>query len=229
MYIKRFYAPIDKGRLHLRKAIFYGGIIFLIIGLAFLVGSSYLQNFNLVLVKKTSDSLEISAILEEKNTYVLDIVSSEVWRDDYTAGWYETAQPVEIVIISPNGNETKLLAFFLARLPSSSSYKSTLPALVRVEYLSADIQSLDVDKYYPRVRITIKQGGYYQFHIIEQTLNWTRGPPREIQLYREVVEIQESQAIFLQCGVVASIVGFVVSIYGARTTKKLRTRKRIQK
>jgi hypothetical protein len=228
MYIKRYYAPIDKGRLHLRKAIFYGGIIFLIIGFAFLVGSSYLQNFNLVLVKKTSNSLEISAILEEKKTYVLDIISSEVWRDDYTAGWYETAQPVEIMITSPNGNKTKLLAYFLARLPSSSVYKSTLPTLVRVEYLSVDIQSLDVDKYYPRVRITTKQGGYYQFHIIEQTLNWTSGPPREIQIYKEVVEIQESQALFLQCGGVLSIVGFLISIYGARATKKLRIRKRIQ-
>ncbi|MEM3731306.1 MAG: hypothetical protein QW667_03620 [Candidatus Bathyarchaeia archaeon] len=211
----------------MRKTIFFGGIIFLLVGLAFLLVSSYLQNFNLVLVEKVSNSLGMSAILEEKKTYVLDIISSEAWRDDYTAGWYEEAQPVEIVITSPNGNRTRLLAYFLARLPTSSAYKSTLPTLVGVEYLSVDFHSLDVDKYYPRVRITIKQGGYYQFNIVEQTLNWTSGPPREIQLYREVVEIQESQALFLQCGSVLSIVGFATSVYGARAAKKLRTKKRV--
>lgn len=210
----------------MRKKIFYGGIVFLLIGLVFLAISSYLQNFNLVLAKKISNSLELSATLEEKHTYVLDILSSEVWRDDYTAGLYEAAQPVEIVITSPNGNETRLLAFFLARLPSSSSYKSTLPTLVRVEYLSVDMQSLVVDKYYPRVRITIRQGGDYQFRIIEQTLNWTSGPPKEIQLYKEVVERQGSQAFLIQTGGILSMVGLVVSIYGVRTTKKLRIRRK---
>jgi hypothetical protein len=164
--------------------------------------------------------------LEEKSTYILDILSSEAWRDDYTAGAYDTPQPVEIIITSPSGNETRLLAFFYARLSSSPYYKSTFPSFIEVEYVKVDSQSLEVDEYYPQVRFTVKHGGNYQAHIVEQTLNWTTGPPKEIQLYKEVVENQKAQAFFLQSGGILSFTGLLTCIYGARATPKLRIKKR---
>lgn len=210
----------------MRRPIFYAGIAFSLIGLVFLVFSGYLQNFNRILVNKTSNSFEISMNLEEKSTYILDIRSSEVWRDDYTAGAYDTPQPLEMVITSPSGNETKLLAFFYARLPSSQYYTSTFPSLIEVEYMEVDSQNLEVDEYYPQIRFTVKHGGNYQAHIIEQTLNWTRGPPKEIQLYKEVIENQKSQAFFLQSGSILSLAGLATCVYGARAATKLRIRKR---
>lgn len=210
----------------MRKTFFYTGIVFLLIGLAFLIVSSYLQDIKQVLVNSTSDGWEISANLEEGKTYVLDIVSSNKWRTDYTGADVDVEQPVDMVITSPDGNETKLQAFLYAQLPSSAYYQSTLPVVVYVEYASVDSYSLQVDEHYPRVRFTTKQGGNYTAHIIEQTLNWTSGPPEKITVYIEVLEDQNSRGLFIQGGGILSISGVAVSVYGIRTTKKLKVRRR---
>ena len=216
----------DEGEWYLRKIFFYAGIVFFLIGLVFIIASSNLRNIKQVLVEKTSNSWEISADLEDEDTYVLDIVSGVKWRDDYTDGLYDTPQPVDVVITSPSGGETKLRAFFYARLPSSSYYKSTLPVVVDVEYVSVDSYSLQVDEYYPRARFTTKQRGNYTARIMERTLFWTEGPPQEIALYKEIFESQNSYTLFLESGGILCLTGIVISVYGARAIKRLRIKQK---
>jgi hypothetical protein len=215
---------MTREKWYLQKIFFYAGIVFLLIGLAFLIVSSQLRNIKQVPVERAFDSWEISVDLKGEVTYVLDIVSSNKWRDDYTDGLYETPQPIDAVITSPGGGETKLQVFFYARLSSSPYYKSTFPVVVEVEYVSVDSHSLQIDEHYPRVRFTTKQRGNYTARLIEQTLNWTEGPPKEITLYIEVFENQNSYTFFLQSGGILCLSGVAISVYGARATKKLRIR-----
>lgn len=213
----------------MRKTLFYAGIILFLAGLTFLAVSSTMQNVKQVVVKNTYDGWEISVSLEKESTYILDIMSSAYWRDDYTDGAYEEPQPVDLVIISPDGGETKLQAFFLARLPTSPYYKATFPSLVYVEYESVDSDSLEVDRDYPRVRFTVKQDGNYTARIFSDTLSWYTGPPREIIIYKEVVENQSMYPIFLQSGGILCLAGVVISILGVRAHKKSRFKKRKQR
>lgn len=210
----------------MRKTFFYAGIVFLLIGLTFLIASSYMQEIKKVLVNSTSNGWEVSADLEEEKTYVIDITSSSKWRDDYTGAAPDMAQPVDVVITSPTGGETKLIAFFLARLPSSPPYKSTFPIVVEVEYVSVDSNSLLADQHSSRIRFTTKQRGNYTTRIIKQTLNWTSGPPAEMTISVEIIEDQNSRGLVIQGGVISFIIGVVVSVYGIRTAKKLKVRQR---
>lgn len=210
----------------MRKALFFLGLTILLVGLIFLTISS-IRNWRLepikTTIKTTTGSWNVSENLTKGNTYVLDIMSSIKWRDDYTDGGYETPQPVDVAIFSPDEGQTKLQAFFIAQLPSVPGYKSTFPSLVYVEYGSVDSDSLDVDESYPQIRFTAKQGGNYTASIIEETLNWTRGPPREIILYKEIVENQNLYTNLLQnSGVVCLFTGAVISVWGARASKKIR-------
>lgn len=210
----------------MRKKLFSLGLIILLAGLTFLAVGS-VRNVKLESVKKTTESWEVSENLMEGDTYILDIMSSYQWRDDYTDGVYETPQPVDVVIISPNGNGTKLQAFFLARLPTSQWQKSTFPSLVHVEYRSIDFDSLEVDESYPQVRFTVKQGGNYTAIVREETLNWTRGPPREISLCEEVFENQNLYTVSLQIsGLICLFAGLVISVWGARATEKIRIKRK---
>ena len=215
----------DEESAKLRKKLFYSGLIILLAGLTFLAVGSF-RNVKLETVTKISESWMVSEDLMEGDTYVLDVMSSYQWRDDYTDGYYETPQPVDLMVISPNGGITNLQAFFLARLPTSEWQKSTFPSLVSVEYGSVDSDSLEVDESYPQVRFTVKQGGYYTAIVREETLNWTRGPPRELVLYREVFENQNLYTIFLSTGLVCFFTGFIVSVRGAATVKKTRIKQK---
>jgi hypothetical protein len=195
-------------------------------GLTFLAVGS-VRNVELETVKKISESWIVSENLMKGNTYVLDIMSSYKWRDDYTDGFYETPQPVDLMVISPNEGITNLQAFFLARLPTSPWQKGSFPSLVYVEYGNVDSDSLEVDESYPQVRFTVKQGGYYTAIVREETLNWTRGPPRELIFYKEVFENPNLYTIFLQStGLVCLFTGFIISVWGARTPKKIRIKQK---
>lgn len=210
----------------MRKKLFSLGLIILLAGLTFLAVGS-VRNVKLEPVKKTTESWKVSENLMEGDTYILDIMSSNQWRDNYTDGVYETPQPVDVVVISPNGNGTTLQAFFLARLPTSPWYKSTFPSLVHVEYRSIDFDSLEVDESYPQVRFTVKQGGNYTAIVREETLNWTRGPPREISFCKEVFENQNLYTIFIQIsGLICLFAGLVISVWGARATEKIRIKRK---
>lgn len=210
----------------MRKKLFSLGLIILLAGLIFLAVGS-VRNVKLEPIKKTTESWKVSENLMEGDTYILDILSSNQWRDDYTDGVYETPQPVDVVIISPNGNRTKLQAFFLARLPTSQWYKSTFPSLVHVDYRSIDFDSLEVDESYPQVRFTVKRGGNYTAIVREETLNWTGGPPREISFCKEVFENQNLYTIFLQIsGLICLFAGLAISVWGARATEKIRIKRK---
>lgn len=191
-----------------------------------LLGIGSTRNVRLEQITSTSASWEVSENLMKGHTYVFDIYSSYEWRDDYTAGGYEDPQPVEVVMISPDGGETKLQAFFLAKLPSVSWYKSTLPSLVHVEYRSVDSDSLDVDESYPQVRFTVIRGGNYTARVIEETLNWTIGPPGKMIFKEEVIENQNLFTNPLQSsGVACLFTGVVISVWMARASKKIRIKR----
>jgi hypothetical protein len=213
----------------LRKWVVFFGLVILLAGLGSLVVGS-IKNTRLDPVDNTTSSWEISENLSKGNTYVLDIFSSYEWADLYTAGGYTTPQPLDMVITSPYGGVTKLQAYFIAWLPETSGQKSTLPSLVHVEYESVDFESLDVDESYPQVRFITRQAGNYTAKIVEETLNWTVGPPKEIVLY-QVVEYQDSWMIYLQeGGLVSLLTGAIISAWGAKTAKKIRiNRERFKK
>jgi hypothetical protein len=209
----------------LRKWIVFFGLVILLAGLGSVIVGS-VRNTKLDPVDNTTSSWEISENLSEGSTYVLDIFSSNQWRDDYTAGGYTTPQPLDMVITSPHGGVTKLQAYFIAWLPGSEWYKSTLPSLAHVEYESVDSDSLDVDESYPQVRFTTREAGNYAARIVAETLNWTTGPPKEIIIY-QVVEYQDLQMIYLQgSGLISLFTGIIISAWGARIAEKARIKRR---
>jgi hypothetical protein len=165
------------------------------------------------------------------HTYVLDIHSSYQWRNDWDAhvGGYDYPQPVEVVMISPDGNESELLAFFYAVAPTSGSNYSVpgaLPSFVQVEYKSVDHKSLSVDTTYPQARFTVISGGNYTARVNGQTINWTSGPPGEMIFEEEVVENPNSFTNLLEISGVACLVpGAVISVWGARASKKIRIKR----
>lgn len=210
----------------MRKALFYAGLAILSIGLAFFVVSSIKNVESKPLVEERA-KWEITANLTKGSTYVFDIWSSETWRNDFSDGGYETEQPVDVVIVSPSGNKTELQAFFFGVLSSSPAYKGTRPALVYVEYLTVDSDSLDVDKSHRTVRFLAKQKGNYTARVVEKTLNWTAGPPEKLIFYQEVVPDQTYYTILLQGGgVVFLATGIVVSGWGVKATKKIKARQK---
>jgi hypothetical protein len=213
----------DERRSALRKTIFSLGIMLLLIGLTVLIVNASLQSSRKEELDKKYDTWTISENLTGRNTYVLNIRSSDQWQRDYTMGGYTTAQPVDVVLVSPNGNKTELLAFFYAE-PAPYPYQCPHPVLIWVEYRTVDSDSLDVDESASWIRFTVKQSGNYAACIIEQTLNWTAGPPEYIVLYREIVE--SVSPIIFPSGVILCVVGVAVSIVGGRATKRLSIRNR---
>lgn len=210
----------------MRRALFFLGLAILLAGLSFL-GISSIKGVVRERTTNSTGSWTLSANLTEGNTYILDIRSTEIWRDDFTAGGYEDPQPVDMKIFSPSGGETKLQAFFIARQPTSPYYKGTLPILVFVEYGTVDSANLEVDRSHPQVRFAAKQGGNYTASIIQDTLNWTRGPPKEMILDKEVVQNQNSYTnLFQGSGVACLFTGIVVSAFGVRATKKMTTKRK---
>jgi len=212
----------------MQRMLFYFGVSIILISLATLIAGSVMRNVIKEKVRSIPNSWELSANLTERNTYIADIFSSVQWRDDYTEGAYQEPQPVDVIIISPDGNETTLKAYFVARLPTSPNYKATFPSLVYVEYNSIDSDSLDVDEYYPQIRFITKRGGEYIIRIVNETLEWTSGPPREIVIYQEVHE-SPLQLITPYVGGLL-LVGVVLSTFGLRVnSKKVARRKRTRR
>jgi hypothetical protein len=214
----------------LRKVLLFLGLTILLVGLV-LLGFGSARNKKLELLTSSTNSWEVSANLTRGHTYVMDIYSSYQWRNDWTAaGGYDTSQPVDVEIISPDGNKTELQAFFYATDPivaANYTVPSPLPSFVEVEYSSVDHDSLDVDTSYPQARFTVKKEGNYTARILPLTddmLTWTSGPPREMVFEEEVTENPSSFTNLLEgSGVVCLFTGAVVSVWMARASKRTRT------
>jgi hypothetical protein len=209
----------------LRKVLFFSGLTILLTGLVLLsIGS--VRSVTLTKLTVTSNSWQVSQNLTEGHTYVLDIYSSAKWRDDWdAAGGYDNPQPVEVVIISPDGGETELQAFFYAEVPSSSGpygVRGALPSFVQVEYKSVDYDSLHVDASYPQARFIVEIGGNYTAEIVEKTLNWTSGPPEKMIFEEEITENPNLFTSLLESsGVACLFTGAIISAWGARASKKI--------
>jgi hypothetical protein len=181
----------------------------------------------------TANSWEVSGNLTVGNTYVLYIIPSLTWRDDFDAGGYITPQPVEVVITSPDKTNTTLEAYFYAMIPTSGgnlSVRGAIPSNVNVTYMSVDYDSLSVDYSYPQPRFTVKSGGNYKAAIIYQVsqeypkgfANWTIGPPANMIFEEEVVENAYSFTDTLQIsGVMCLVTGAVISAWGAMASQKI--------
>jgi len=217
----------------MHRLIFLLGVALLVGSLVMLLVSSSMLTVKLVPLRKGDkgefNSWEISRELEEGNSYVVDVFSSDNWTEPFAQGFYEEPQPVDMVIIPPDGGEIKLKAFFYGE-PSRSPYYSYYfrPKIVSVQYVSINSDSIKVDKNYSPIRFTVKQGGEYTVHIINDTLYWTEGPPKLIKIEKEVVEVQDLYPIFSHGGLVLLIAGIAVSVVGIKTKarKKVSLRKR---
>jgi hypothetical protein len=197
-----------------------------------LLGFGSIKRVRLEEIASATASWEISKNLMKGHTYVFDVFSSYEWREDYAQGGYEDAQPVDVVIISPNGSETKLQAFFYAYIPSTDFGYREIPKIIRVEYGSTDSRSLDVDKSYRQVRFTVIKEGNYTARVIEETLYWAIGPPKEMVFEEEVVEDQNLFMNILQSsGLMCLFTGVVISVWMARADKKvgIERNKRVKK
>jgi hypothetical protein len=68
--------------------------------------------------------------------------------------------------------------------------------------------------------------GNYTARVIEETLDWAIGPPKEMVFKEEVIENQNLFTNLLQSsGVACLLTGVVVSVWMARASKKIRIKR----
>jgi hypothetical protein len=217
----------------LRKVLLFLGLAILLAGLV-LLGFGSVRSKKLEQLSSSTNSWEVSGNLTSGHTYVMDIISSYQWRDDWTsAGGYPTSQPVDVEIISPDGNKTELKAYFYATDPvvgPNYTVPSPRPSFVEVEYSTVDHNSLEVDASYPQARFAVKNGGNYTARIIPYTddlLAWTSGPPSQMVFEEEIIENASSLSDLLEgSGVVCLFSGAVISVWMARASKRTRTKRK---
>lgn len=193
------------------------------------MGIGWVRSVKLEQLTFTTESWEVSGNLTRGHTYVLDIYSSYQWRDDWDkSGGYDYPQPVDVVIISPDGAETELQAFFYAEVPetlTNYTVPGPLPSFLQVEYKSVDYDSLGVDTSYHQARFTVKRGGNYTARVLPVEGNktdWSSGPPGKMIFEEEVIENPGSFMSLLQSsGIVCLFTGAVISAWGARASKKI--------
>ena len=206
----------------MRKRIFLSGILILIAGLALLVSGASMQYLVGVKVAEAIDSWEATATLQQGNLYVIDINSSLAWQQSWTEGGFEDLQPIDAIIVSPDGNLTMLQGFFYST-PAVSMYLSPRPLLVEVQYQNVSSDSLEVDVPSTKIRFRVLEGGNFTCRVIEQTMNWTIGPPFAIVFY--VLIPENKYAYMIPSGGALCIGGLVVSLLGARSFQKPIARK----
>jgi hypothetical protein len=191
-----------------------------------LIGDMGLNNIKLEAIARSENSWEVTGYLFNDKTYVLRIESGDEWDKMFTKGKFDVPQPVNVTIVSPSGNLTKLQAFFFG-VPSTSPYVPQAPTtVVEVEYFFIDSNSLKVEEESTLIRFTVKKEGTYTARVIEEELNWARGPPLEMIFFKEFVENGDFYMFIRLFGFVIGMVGFSISIWGAATTKKVMTKKR---
>jgi hypothetical protein len=216
----------------LRKVLLYFGLIILLASLIQL-GVGSMRTSKLEQLTSTANSWEVSGNLTMGNTYVLYIIPSITWRNDFDGGGYITPQPVDVVITSPDKTNTTLEAYFFAMIPTSGSNISVpgaIPSNVNVTYTSVDYNSLSVDYSYAQPRFTVKSGGNFTAAIIHQVsqnfpkgfTSWTTGPPANMIFEEEVFENAYSFADTIQIsGVMCLLTGAVISAWGAMAGPKI--------
>jgi hypothetical protein len=217
----------------LRKVLLFLGLAIMLVGLG-LLGFGSVRSKKLEQLTSSTNSWEVSGNLTRGHTYVMDILSSYKWRDDWTlADGYDNPQPVDVEIISPDGNKTELKAYFYATAPivgPNYTVPSPRPSFVEVQYASVDDDSLAVDYSYPQARFTVKKEGNYTAKIIpitDEILTWTSGPPSEMVFEEEIIENPTSFTNLLEgSGVVCLFTGAVVSVWMARAGKRTRIKRK---
>jgi len=208
-----------------RPILVLGACLSIIALILMIIGSVKLKDVKLEVVGKSDFEVwQFSANLSRGKTYILEIEYGTEWGQAFTQMGTDSPQPVNVTIISPSGNGTKLEAFFTGE-PSQNPYMPvTALAIAEVRYFKVDSDSLQVYEPSPRIRVTVKQEGNYTARVIEEELNWASGPPNQLLFYEEVPD--SSFLLLLQLGGPVFLVGFVVSIWGFRTTKRLRVKKK---
>lgn len=212
----------------MRRRIFLSGVLVMIAGLALLVSGASQQNIVRAKVAEGANSWEATANLTSNNMYVIDVSSSDDWQVSWTYGGFEDPQPTDMIIVSPDGNVTTLRGFFYTTT-AVSPYQSPHPLLVEVQYQSTNSSFLEVDTpdnihfVSTKIRFRVLKGGNFTCRVVEQTLNWTAGPPLAITFY---VEISENKyAFMIPSGGAVCIGGVVVSLFGARAIQKSSAKK----
>jgi hypothetical protein len=216
----------------MKKVIIIAGITLFLVGLILLIIPFAMQEVKKLPIDKAEDSWELSRTLITRETYIVDIIASTQWQYDYSEFWnvFEDEPPsISMEIISPNGNKTELLGYFIAA-PPSGLHLGTRPSLFKTKYVSVDSSSLIVDESYPQIRFSVKYDGTYIIRILHGengSLIWTTGPPGKIIIYKEYVENRYSSLVPI--GGVLGLSGIVAIAVGITRRKEGIKKRRLKK
>jgi hypothetical protein len=214
------------GEFLLRSKLPYFGLVVLLIGaVCIVVGEVNLANVKTVQVGLQYSVWSYARNLTSGRTYGVDIASSQDWGVPFASGSFTSAQPVNATITSPEGDVTRLQAFYWGE-PATGYFKmGTPPTIVEVEYLNVDDAGLTVDYFSSQIRFTVKQSGPYTVSVLQEGL-WSKQPPDYILFFEMVAPNRETYTLLASGGGVVGTVGgitFIVSLFRSRDTKRRRT------
>jgi energy-converting hydrogenase Eha subunit C len=198
------------------------GLILLLVGVICLVVGSYnLSIVNVVQLDRFESLWSGSVNLTRGNTYGIDIQGSEDWGKFFANSTFTQPMPVNISIMSPEGDTTCLQAYFYG-LDPDSRYLTVSPAIVDVKYQNADKAALAIDYSTPRIRFMAKQDGSYNATVPQRGFYGSTQPPDYITFLEEVTPNRETYSLVAMAGGVFCAVGgigFIVGLFRNRNVK----------
>ena len=175
------------------------GLILLLVGaICLVVGELNLSNVNAVQVERMESVWSSTVNLTHGNTYGIDIQGSEDWGNFFANSTFTQPMPVNITIMSPEGDTTHLQAYFYGLNPDSP-YLTVSPVIVDVKYQNADKAALAIDYSTPHIRFMAKQDGYYNATVQKKGM-WSTEPPDYITFLEEVTPNSETYSLVAMAG-----------------------------
>jgi hypothetical protein len=210
----------------MRRKFLYAGACLLVIGLACLiVGEAVFNKASYVEVSgRTELSWELSGNLTSGKTYLLIIESGDKWGEPFRKGDIDYPVAVNITITSPDNSSTRLQAYFYGTQPASSYYQEVNLAIVSVDYLSVDEDSLIVTEPSSQIRFTVKREGFYDVSILPQGLAETA--PNWMAFYEEVNSDRNAYLNLVSSGGSMFVVGVLISVWSVTRKERINRKKR---
>ncbi len=202
------------------------GLILLLVGVICLVVGTYnLSNVNVVQLDRFESLWSGSVNLTHGNTYGIDIQGSEDWGHFFANRTFTQPMPVNITIMSPEGDTTHLQAYFYG-LDPDSPYLTVLPVIVDVKYQNADSAGLAIDYQTPHIRFMAKQDGSYNATVPQRGFYGSTQPPDYITFLEEVTPNRETYSLVTMAGGVFCTVGGIVFIVGLFKNRNVKRKSR---
>jgi hypothetical protein len=200
------------------------GLILLLAGAICLAAGEYkLADINVVPVEQQDSVWSLTVNLTQGTTYGIDIQSSDDWGKPFGRGDFTQPMPVNVTIVSPGGDVTRLQAFFYGLASTSPYYQAgSPPAIVDIKYQNVDSVSLAVDYSTPHIRFTPKQDGPYNVTVLQDGF-WSKEPPDYIVFLKEVTPERQTYSLLATFGGVVCTAGgviFIVSLFKGQNAKR---------